>query len=173
MGKEDSVRTGTADLPKQTGLLCWHFTDTVRGGDIVIQGTSCSSGQDISHILVNAKVHYVLTGSVHLNVSWVRWIECTLHTWYESTHVGLNSLTILPVFVAACQNEVLYPVTICPVLTPRGSTVLTLVVWRAEVNRRTKVTSNDVAVKPAVLLRRIWQGWVHMSVLTPTILTAA
>jgi len=41
---------------------------TVRGGDIVIQATSCSSAQDISHILVNAKVHYVLTGTGHLNV---------------------------------------------------------------------------------------------------------
>ena len=29
----------------------------------MIQATSCSSGQDISHILVNAKVHYVLTGT--------------------------------------------------------------------------------------------------------------
>ena len=82
-------------------------------------------------------------------------------------------VTVLPVFVAECQNEVLYPVTVCHILTQRDSTVPTDAVWRAEVNRKTKVTSNDAADKPAVLLRRIWQGWVHMSVVMPSVLTAA
>ena len=56
--------------------------------------------------------------------------------------------------VAACHREV----TTCRVLTVPGGIVPTDALWRAEINRETKVTSNNVAVKPAALLRRIRQG---------------